>query len=156
WIAGIFGVLLALGAVAAQGQPAPPADPLRPLAFLEGTWAAAGKGPQGAAASGSYAFERQLNGHVLMRRIVSKEGCSGPASFDCLHSDFLAVYQDGPGRPLRALYLDNEGHTIHYVVNVVSPNSVELLSEPAAGGSGSMPQFRLLYEREGEVMTGRF
>ena len=41
---------------------------------------------------------------------------------------------------------------IHYSVSTPKPGTVELLSD--AGHPG--PQFRLLYELNGDVMTGKF
>ncbi len=42
-------------------------DPFAPLHFLEGSWSAKATGAGGATALGSYAFRRELNGHVLAR-----------------------------------------------------------------------------------------
>ena len=49
----------------------------------------------------------------------------------------------GGGR-LRALYLDNEGHAIHYLV-APGPDGVTFTSEAAQG-----PRFRLSYRRKAE------
>ena len=148
--------LLALCATAAlptfaQTAPPPAADPWAPLAFLEGTWAAKATRPDGVAVDSAYLFRRELKGHVMARRAVSTTACAGPASFDCDHSDELIVYQEQPGQPLKALYVDNEGHVIHYVVSTPAPDDAVFLSEAAAG-----PRFRLEYKLDHGVMVGKF
>jgi hypothetical protein len=144
--------VLALRPAAAQSAPAAPPDPLRSLAFLEGTWDARAQGEQGASASGSYTFLRELGGHLLARHSTSDAGCKGPASFDCTHRDLLLVYQEAAGQPLKAIYFDNEGHVIHYQVTAPDPTTAQFVSDPAQPG----PQFRLLYRLEGAVMSGAF
>ena len=147
--------LIALCAAAAlpafaQTAAPPAADPWAPLAFLEGTWSAKATRPDGVAVDASYLFRRELKGHVMARRAVSTTACTGPASFDCDHSDELIVYAE-PGQPLHALYVDNEGHVIHYAVSTPAPDNAVFLSEPGAG-----PRFRLEYKLDHGVMTGRF
>jgi len=133
------------------GQAAATPDPWKALSFLEGTWEAKTQGDAGVATSGVYAFQMELNRHVMARHSSSDPGCKGPASFDCAHGDLLYIFQDLPGQPLKAIYFDNEGHVIHYDVTSPTPTSVVFLSEPAPG-----PQFRLVYELKAAVMTGRF
>jgi hypothetical protein len=129
----------------------PPADPFASLHFLEGTWQAQAQGAQGAAASGRYTFKRELGGHVLTRHSTSDPNCTGPVSFDCQHSDLLYVFQDGGQQPLKAIYFDSEGHTIHYDVTISGPSSVVFESE-----SGPGPRFRLTYELKSGMMNGKF
>ena len=71
-------------------------------------------------------------------------------TFDCEHGDLLYVYPEGPG--LKAIYFDNEGHTIHYDVTVPEAGTAVFLSE--AGQPG--PQFRLMYVLKAGVMSGKF
>jgi len=126
-------------------------DSWKDLAFLNGTWNAKGEGQAGAAANGTYTFQRELGGHIHARH-SSSSACKGPADFDCNHGDLLYVYEDAPHQPLKAIYFDNEGHVIHYDVSIPQPNTVVFLSEPSRPG----PQFRLTYELKGSVMSGRF
>jgi hypothetical protein len=130
---------------AAQGV-----DPWKPLAFLDGTWAATVQGGA-VTAVGRYTFRRELAGHVLARHGVSYAGCKGPKDFDCAHGDLLYVFEEASGQPLKAIYFDNEGHVLHYAITVPAPNEVVFLSEPAPG-----PAFRLVYKLEGAVMSGKF
>jgi hypothetical protein len=126
-------------------------DPWASLAFLQGTWEAKGQGATGAASYGTYTFRKELGGHILARRGETTE-CKGPADFDCGHGDMLYVFREMPGGPLKAIYFDNEGHVIHYDVTTPTSTSVEFLSEASRPG----PQFRLVYELKGDVMSGRF
>ncbi len=140
---------LALVPVLPQLQGAP-AD-WHSLHFLEGAWEAKTvHGPPGVTASGTYIFRKELGGHVLARH-TSAQGCKGPADFDCNHGDLLYIYEEPAGRPLKAIYFDNEGHVIHYDVTTPAANTAVLVSEPDAG-----PGFRLVYELKAEVLSGKF
>jgi len=135
----------------AQTSPPPATDAWAPLAFLEGTWAAKATRPDGVAVDASYLFRRELRGHVMARRAASNAQCTGSATFDCEHSDELIVYAEQPGQPLKALYVDNEGHVIHYVVSTPAPNDAVFLSEGTGG-----PRFRLEYRLDHGEMAGKF
>jgi hypothetical protein len=135
--------LLSIACLSAQ----PDSSPLKPLAFLEGTWGA--KTELGATSSGTYTFAKELAGHILARHSVPAN-CNGPAGFNCDHTDLLFIYPDGES--LKAIYFDNEGHVIHYTVSTPSPTTAVFLSDPSAPG----PQFRLVYERKDAVMSGKF
>lgn len=149
--------LALIGSICAilSGQPnsqSPAGDPWRSLRFLIGTWEAKTQGGSaGAASSGTYVFQLELRNHVLARHTAGAE-CKGPADFNCEHGDLLYVYQDAPGQPLKAIYFDNEGHTIHYDVTTPEENSAMFLSSSSQPG----PQFRLIYELKGRVMEGKF
>jgi hypothetical protein len=54
----------------------------------------------------------------------------------------MIVYRDSPGKELRAIYFDNEGHVIHYTVAVLEGGkTIQFLSEI----SPSRPGYRLTY-----------
>jgi hypothetical protein len=127
----------------------PTPDPFAPIHILYGTWDAKADGPSGVKAFGTYTFRPELAGHIVARRGEGLSDCSGPKSFDCDHGDMLYVYPEGPA--LKAIYFDNEGHTIHYSVTAPTPSTVEFLSEPTPG-----PRFRLTYTLKDGIMTGRF
>jgi hypothetical protein len=126
-------------------------NPWSALSFLEGTWNAKAIGNGGAAATGSYTFRLELRDHILARHGDLSQ-CKGPSTFDCDHGDLLYIYRDIPTQPLKAIYFDNEGHVIHYVVSTPSPTSAVFLSDNSQSG----PQFRLTYELKGQVMYGTF
>ena len=116
-------------------------DPWKPFQFLIGEWEAKTTiGP--AQSSGSYAFQLELRNHVLVRRSATKD-CKGPQDFNCEHGDILYIYPEGPA--FKAIYFDNEGHVIHYNI-ATTPNSAIFLSN----------QFRLIYELNDGVMSGKF
>jgi hypothetical protein len=122
----------------------------KPLDFLIGTWEARTQGGSaGASGSGTYEFRLDLRAHVLSR-FSSTTGCKGPADYNCEHSDLMYVYP--AGQSYKAVYFDNEGHVIQYDVTTPSPQTAVFLSSPDAPG----PQFRLVYERKGATMSGKF
>jgi hypothetical protein len=129
--------LLSIACLSAQ----PDSSPLKPLAFLEGSWGA--KTELGATSSGTYTFAKELAGHILARHSVPAS-CNGPAGFNCGHTDLLFIYPDGEA--LKAIYFDNEGHVIHYTVSTPSPTTAVFLSD----------QFRLSYELKDGVLSGKF
>lgn len=141
-----FIVLPLLAQVSSQ-----PADPWKALGFLQGTWEAKASGDSGAQVRGTYTFQMELKDHVLARH-SHYAGCKGPADFNCDYGDLLYVYEESPGQPLKALYLDNEGHVIHYSVWTPTATSAEFVSDASESG----PQFRLLYELQRNVMSGKF
>ena len=137
----------------ALAQSAPPAtpDPFKPLAFLEGTWQANGKGAAGVQALGTYTFARELDGHILARHAHTTD-CKGPATFDCDHGDLLYLFTEVPGAPLKAIYFDSEGHVLHYDVSVPDATTVIFLSDTTSPG----PRFRLTYKLAGSILSGKF
>ena len=149
-------------AVSALAQQAAVSDPLAPLDFLLGTWSAktGAAGSAGAQLTGTYTFRRDLAGHVLSRT-SSSDTCKAPQSFDCQHNDQLTIFAD-PGSQaaqrgtLSALYLDSEGHVIHYTITTPRPHTVVFTSQSAPG----TPNFQLIYRLEGNgptaVMSGKF
>jgi hypothetical protein len=146
----IFGLVCTI--LNAQNQLPTGKDQWNSLSYLEGTWDARTQGEaSGVAAAGTYSFKKELGGHILARH-TSAAGCKGPADFNCEHSDLLYIYQDTPDQPLKAIYFDNEGHVIHYRVSTPAPGSAIFISDPAVPG----PQYQLVYELTGAVMSGKF
>lgn len=149
---GKFVVAVFLCAAALSAQSAPAADSWKPLEFLIGAWEAKAQGGSAkAASSGTYSFELELRNHVLARHSMNAE-CKGPADYDCAHGDLLYIYREGPDGSYKAIYFDNEGHVIHYGVSTPAPATAVLLSDPSQPG----PRFRLVYERKGTTMYGKF
>lgn len=122
------------------------------LNFLLGTWSAStnANGSAGAKAIGTYTFARDLNGHAVLRT-SSSDQCTGPKNFDCQHHDQLTIYTEPTGE-LAALYIDNEGHVIHYAVTTPDAMTAVFLSQGPAGA----PHFQLIYHFDGKVMSGKF
>jgi hypothetical protein len=101
---------------------------------------------------GTYTFNPELKHHVLVRHSGSPAACKGPRNYDCGHSDLLYVYEEPENQSLKAIYFDNEGHVIHCEVS--APNSTTVIFSSEQSPSG--PQFRLIYELEDAVMSGKF
>jgi len=138
----------------------PTIDPLASLDFLLGTWSAktnATAGSAGAQVAGAYTFHRDLGGHALART-SSEDICKGPKDFDCAHHDQLTIFVNPNDGLLSALYLDSEGHVIHYAITMPAPHTAIFLSQSAP--SQHMPVFRLMYHLEGDgpqaIMSGKF
>jgi hypothetical protein len=127
-------------------------DPWLALRFLIGSWQAKTTGGMAQAqAAASYTFRLELRDHVLARH--SRSGaCASPDDVECQHSDLLYIYPTTTGQSFEALYLDNEGHAIHYGVTTPKPGSVVFLSDAAQPG----PQYRLTYTLLEGVMSGQF
>ncbi len=126
----------------AAPQSAPPTAPLAPLSFLVGAWQAEGGGQPGRSV-GRFSFEWSADGQALLRRNES-------ATAGGRHADVMLIYPTAGGA-LRAVYVDNEGHTIEYSV-AVAPDRPRVVFESAGPG----PRFRLWYEtaKAGELKSG--
>jgi hypothetical protein len=108
--------------------------------FLEGAWKGEGGGLPGQSA-GEATFRFELEGKALLRRSYADIPAQGgrPAAH---HEDLMAIFPEGG--QLKALYLDNEGHAIHYLVTP-GADGVVFTSEATPG-----PRFRLTYRRRAE------
>jgi len=120
---------------------APAADSWEPLRFLAGTWEGKGSGKPGEVLSGTCSFAFELGDTVLVRRnraeIAPRSGDGGPL----VHEDLLTLYREAGETGWRAIYFDNEGHTIHYAVTVPAAGQVVFES---VGDSTAM-RFRLTH-----------
>ena len=106
------------------------------LDFLVGFWSGSGSGNPGTG-SGSFSFTRELGDRILTRRAHSEYPATEgrPA---VTHDDLLIVYSEGS----KAIYFDNEGHVIHYEVQVTpNPRTATFLSSDPPPS----PRFRLTY-----------
>ncbi|MGD0583949.1 MAG: hypothetical protein ABR974_13510 [Bacteroidales bacterium] len=106
--------------------------------WLMGAWKGEGSGKPGQG-EGTFAFSFDLNSEVIMRRSHSEY----PALQDkpaIVHDDLMIIYHDQSGSQDKAIYFDNEGHTINYTVSF-GEKSIILKSER----SGKSPVFRLVY-----------
>jgi len=133
------GVLL-LCVVSVLAQPAKQDPQWAPLAFLIGDWTGEGGGGPGQG-TGEFSFHPDLGGAILIRKNVSHY----PATQDkpaYSHTDLMIV-----DSTLRAIYFDDEGHTIQYAVEPSADgNSVQFLSDAQA----SQRRYRLTYRKTGD------
>lgn len=137
-------MLTALAAPALSAQTRNLDSLWRPFEFLLGKWTGDGKGSPGQG-TGAASFAFDLNKNVIVRKNHSEYPAMNgrPA---VVHEDLLTMYYE-QGRGLRALYVDNEGHVIHYDVRAsAAGDTVEFLGDKNA----TAPRFRLLYIRTGE------
>jgi len=108
------------------------------LHALLGQWMGEGEPGEG---TGWFSFTPDVQEQILVR----KNHADYPATVDrpaFSHDDLMIVYKDSPGKELRAIYFDNEGHVIHYTVAVLEGGkTIQFLSEI----SPSRPGYRLTY-----------
>ena len=130
--------LLALACAALVAQ-AP--DPLGPLRFLAGEWVGENNGEPGKG-TGEFSFHPELDGKAMVRRSFAEFPAQQgrPA---LRHDDLTLVFvEDGKAK---ALYVDNEGHVIHYLLTALQGSEgVVFLSEGTQG-----PRMRLTYQKTG-------
>src|SRR5262252_7525043 len=117
------------------------ADSWEAFRFLVGEWVGKGSGSPGEA-TGAFSFSFDLEEKILVR----KNRADYPATKDkpaYSHTDLMVIYKEGP--EIRAIYFDNEGHTIHYAVTISKdlPTRITFLGDI----STSAPRFRFVYSK---------
>lgn len=106
--------------------------------WLMGEWQGKGNGKPGQGV-GAFSFKLDLDQKIIVRKSHSEY----PAAKNkpkVVHDDLMIVYMDITGSASKAIYFDNEGHTINYTINW-SDKSVVFKSEKIPG----VPVFRLTY-----------
>jgi len=118
--------------------------------WLMGEWKGEGSGKPGQG-GGTFSFKPGLDGNILVRKSHS-EYPSRDNKGTLVHDDLLVVYKDSAGIPSKAIYFDNEGHTINYSVTCTD-TSIVFLSDKIS----DTPVFRLTYELiDKETVNTRF
>ena len=108
--------------------------------WLIGNWIGEGGGQPGQG-NGTFSFSFDLDKNILVRKSHS-EYPSTAKNPKTIHDDLMIIYINQNGEPDRAVYFDNEKHTIFYSVTF-SDNSIILTSEK----SDNSPIFRLVYSK---------
>jgi len=138
-------VLLLLGVASLFAQQGKMDPQWAPLNFLIGDWVGEGGGEPGQG-DGGFSFLPDQEGRILIR----KNYANYPATKDkpaYSHTDLTVIYQEPGETRLRAIYFDNEGHTIHYTVHPsANGNSVQFVSDV----STAQPRYRLTYLKTGD------
>jgi hypothetical protein len=119
--------------------------------FLVGDWIGQGGGAPGQG-GGSLSFQFDLQQQVLLRKNhVEFPSVPGQPAF--AHDDLTVIFPDSSGG-MRAVYFDNEGHSIYYSVGLTEDGKmITFVSEPLP----STPRFRTTYLKgKDETMTIRF
>jgi hypothetical protein len=131
-------VMIAAILVLASNSYSQKAVPWDRLSALIGEWQGTGGGEPGNG-NGVFTFKYDLGQKVLVRRshaeYPAREG--EPV---VVHDDLMITYLDAAGVPSRAIYFDNEGHTINYSI-IAAVGSIVFLSDKAP----KAPVFRLTY-----------
>lgn len=106
--------------------------------WLIGTWAGEGSGQPGEG-GGTFSFSLDLDENIMVRKSHSEYPAANgnPA---VVHDDLMIVYLEPKGVPSKAIYFDNEGHTINYQISYAE-KSVVFKSEKMP----NVPIFRLTY-----------
>ena len=107
--------------------------------WLIGEWIGEGSGVPGQG-GGQFSLLPDLDRKILVR----KNHAEYPATKDkpaVIHDDLMIAYTSSPGKPEKAIYFDNEGHTIQYTVATTN-KSIVFTSDKVQ----SAPVFRLTYE----------
>ncbi len=136
--------LLALATPGPRPASQPQGDSWAPYRFLIGTWTGQGQGQPGDT-TGTATFKLDLDNRILVRtsRVAVPASAQRPAS---THQDLMVVFRPAPGEPVRAIYWDNEDHTIEYDVSASPDGKVITFVSKAAP---SATRFRLVYTRLG-------
>ena len=137
----LFAAVCVYASASSMGKTEVP-DVWKGWAFLMGDWVGTGTGRPGEG-TGVFSFRAELDGRILVRKNRVEYPAPVGSGVGPVHEDLLIVYPatDGPG--FRAIYFDNEGHTIpyHVALSLTGP-SIVFESQGAAGE----PRFRLSYE----------
>lgn len=146
-----IGVLLATVIVPAQSAPPvrPASTPVAGLAFLVGDWVANEDTELGRTEAVA-TFTPDVDGSVIVRRNRVKYSSGKAAGTE--HGDLMVIYGSGGADGQRAIYFDNEGHVIHYLVTFSSATTAVFTSDPAGPG----PRFRLTHVVSGDRLSTTF
>ena len=106
--------------------------------FLMGEWTTEGNGRPGKG-KGNFSFKTDLDGKILKRKSKS-EYAAVDSKTKNEHEDLMIIYLDETENPSKAVYFDNEGHTIFYSITY-SDKSIVLISDKQKDS----PTFRLTY-----------
>jgi hypothetical protein len=106
--------------------------------WLIGKWKGEGSGQPGAG-GGTFSFFFDLDSNIIIRKSHSEYPATENKP-ETIHDDLMIVYPDISGSPIKAIYFDNEGHTINYTISYME-QSIVLTSERIPDS----PVFRLTY-----------
>jgi len=118
--------------------------------WLIGDWVGEGGGQPGQG-NGTFSFSFDLDNNILTRKSHSEY----PATANnpkIIHNDLMIIYIDSNAEPTKAVYFDNEKHTIFYSVTYAI-NSIVFTSEK----SSSTLVFRSVYTQlDAETVNIKF
>ena len=118
--------------------------------WLIGDWRGEGSGEPGQG-SGTFSFFFDLDKNVIVRKSHSEYPAT-ESKPQIIHDDLMIIYPDASVSQDKAIYFDNEGHTINYTVTY-KEKSIVLTSDKIP----DMPVFRLVYTLlDDETVNTRF
>ncbi len=106
--------------------------------WLMGAWKGEGDGTPGNG-SGTFTFAYDLDKKVITRKAHSEYPATDNKPL-IIHDDLMVIYADNTGAFTKAIYFDNEGHTINYSITYAD-KAIVLLSDKMP----NMPVFKLTY-----------
>lgn len=106
--------------------------------WLIGDWKGEGSGQPGQG-SGTFSFFFDLDKYVIVRKSHSEYPATASKP-QTIHDDLMVIYPDPSSGLDKAIYFDNEGHTINYTVSY-QEKSIVLTSNKIQ----DVPVFRLVY-----------
>ena len=118
--------------------------------WLVGEWAGEGSGQPGQG-GGTFTFKPGLDDKILIRESHSLYFASETKA-KVIHNDLMIIYPDYAGNPVKAIYFDNEGHTINYTITYAE-GEITLTSDKTQ----NVPIFRLSYSLiENDLVNTKF
>ena len=119
-----------------------PANFLSKWDYLLGEWIGDGKGDPGEA-KGWFSLKPELDKNILVRT----NHAEFPATKDrpaAVHEDLMIVYAGFDKSSAKAIFFDNEKHTINYSVSYKDEENSIILTNDAQEGA---PRFRFTYKK---------
>jgi len=118
--------------------------------WLMGEWKGEGSGQPGQG-GGTFSFNFDLAKNIIVRKSHS-EYPAKDGKPKIIHDDLMVVYFDMMGGGSKAIYFDNEGHTINYAITY-DDKSIVLTSAKIP----NVPVFRLTYSLpDNETINTKF
>ena len=119
--------------------------PLDKFAFLIGHWVSPMSGEPGEGVAGSSTFTFELDRNIILRKGRAEFAPRPGEKVGLVHDDLLIIFQEQEESFVRAIYFDNEGHTLHYTVSFPEKGEGAIFeTDPTRPG----PRFRLVYSTD--------
>jgi hypothetical protein len=106
--------------------------------WLIGEWKGEGSGQPGQG-GGTFSFLFDLDKNIIIRKSHSEYPATSTKP-KVIHDDLMIIYTDTNANQARAIYFDNEGHTINY--SITYPDKSIVMTSDKVPNS---PIFRLTY-----------